>query len=114
MVVQSVACQVTSLKIKYNPFAKAFQDNKDRFAVCVCVTRLCSRPASIRPHRAHVVHGRDAGYCCRCSEVCAVPKRLNRSTWRVACGLAKAPCSRLHGARRSADFATFSSDFIWR
>ena len=42
MVVQSVACQVTSLKIKYNPFAKAFQDNKDRFAVCVraCV-RVC-------------------------------------------------------------------------
>ena len=37
MVVQSVACQVTSLKIKYNPFAKAFQDNKDRFDVCVCV-----------------------------------------------------------------------------
>jgi len=23
--------QVTSLKIKYNPFAKAFQDNKERY-----------------------------------------------------------------------------------
>ena len=29
--------QVTSLKIKYNPFAKAFQDNKDRFDVSIVI-----------------------------------------------------------------------------